>query len=85
MVPSVNFTLKWLEIIVPHLILFPSSELQSSTRKTKSEDPEASNSETASSSFPFSGLHIVLVKEDTETSSEPPDPTHSANDLDYLI
>ena len=85
MVQSVNSMLKWLEIIVPLPIPSPSSEPPSSTRRMKSEDQGASNSETASSSFPSSGLLNVPVKEDTETSSEPQDLTHSVNDLDYLI
>lgn len=53
MEPWVNSMQKWQETIVPLLIQFLSSELQFSTRRMRLEDPNPSNSETASLSFPF--------------------------------
>jgi hypothetical protein len=84
MVLSVNFTLKWQEITELLLIPSPSSEPQSLPRRTKSEDPEPSNTEILRSDFPFSALLIVPVKGDSDPSSELPGQTPSANDHDYL-
>jgi hypothetical protein len=70
---------------VPLPTPFPSSELPSSIKRLRSEDLRASNSETARSGFPFCELPTAPVRGDTETSSEPQDPTHSVNDPEYLI
>ena len=84
MVLSVNFTLRWLETTELHPIPSPSSELQSLPRRTRSEDPEPSNTEILRSDFLFCALLIVPVKGDSEPSSEPAGQTPSANDHDYL-
>ena len=84
MVQSVNSTQKWLVITEPHQIQFPSSELQSSTRRAKSEDPDPASTEIIKSNFQFSELLSVQVKKDTEIFSKLTDQIPSANDHKYL-
>ena len=82
--PSVNFTQKWLVTTEPHATQSPSSELQSSTRRAKSEDPDHSSSGIIKSDFQFLEQLFVQVKKDTEIFSKPTDPTPSVNDHKYL-
>jgi hypothetical protein len=77
--PSVNSMLRWLVTTEPLLIPSQLSELPFSTRERRLEDPEVFNTEEMSS-FPFSALPPEPATEDITLSSEPQDPTPSAND-----
>ena len=50
---SVNFMQKWPVTTEPHQTQSPSSELQSSTRRAKSEDPDQTYTEIIKSNFQF--------------------------------
>jgi hypothetical protein len=80
MVPSVNSTLKWLEIIEPLPTQFPSSELPFLTKRKRSDGPEATNTGRTISSFRFSELLLEPVTKDTEQCSRLTDLTLSVND-----
>jgi hypothetical protein len=80
----VNFMHKWLVITEPHQIQSPSSELQSSTKRAKSEDQDQYNTEIVKSDFQFLEQLFVQVKKDTEIFSKLTDQIPSVNDLKYL-
>ena len=84
MEPSVSFIKKWPETTELTRTLFPSSEPQSFIEKTKSEDPRATFTETASSGSPFSDPSQEPATRDIEPSSRPTDPTPSNSDVQYL-
>jgi hypothetical protein len=84
MVPSVNFTQRWLVITEPHQTQSPSSELQFLTRRARSEDPDQSNTEIIKSDFQFLELLFVQAKKDTEIFSKQTDQIPSVNDHKYL-
>jgi hypothetical protein len=83
-VQSVNSTQRWPVTTEPHRTQSPSSELQSSTRRAKSEDPDPVSTEIIKSNFQFSELLSVQVKKDTEIFSKLTDQIPSANDHKYL-
>ena len=75
---------RWPVTTEPHRTQSPSSELQSSTRRAKSEDPDPASTEIIKSNFQFSEQLFVQVKKDTEIFSKLTDQIPSANDHKYL-